>query len=117
MSLSVALTQLGFPCYHMIDVFKNNDTDKWLQAYHTTCAGSSVDVAGNFFSRPGGREYTAAVDLPMILWYKQLLKDNPGAKVILTVRDTPEVRRGTGWVHTLVWCAWGAGTVIMACVL
>jgi hypothetical protein len=78
----------------MIDVFKHNDTDKWLQAYHTTCAGGHFDVAGTFFSRPGVPEYTAAVDVPPIVWYKQLLKENPGIKVILTVRDTPEVRRG-----------------------
>jgi hypothetical protein len=80
MSLKVALETLGFgPCYHMIEVFENPEhVGFWEAAWR----GEPVDWDA-FFA-----DYEATVDWPACTFYGELLKRNPDAKVLLSVRDS-----------------------------
>ncbi len=78
-SLKIALEELGFgPCYHMTQVFEHPEhADFWLAAWR----GEPVDWDGVL----GG--YESAVDWPACTFYEELLRRNPDAKVLLSVRD------------------------------
>ena len=79
MSLKMALEQLGYgPCFHMIELLKNPARLNYLDVSHK--AGATDWKA--FFEG-----YQAAVDYPACFYYKELLAENPTAKVILTVRE------------------------------
>ena len=82
MSTYVALKQLGFPCYHMMEVLQNkaNAThlDFWRKVANTP-AGTQHDW-DHVFSR-----YTAAVDFPASCVWRELLAAYPNAKVLLTL--------------------------------
>ena len=80
MSLKVALETLGFgPCYHMIEVFENPEhVGFWEAAWR----GEPVDWDA-FFA-----DYEATVDWPACTFYGELLRRNPDAKVLLSVRDS-----------------------------
>jgi Sulfotransferase domain len=79
MSLKVALETLGFdPCYHMTEVFAHPEhAGFWISAWR----GEPADWDGVL----GG--YEAAVDWPACTFYEELMERDPGAKVILSVRD------------------------------
>jgi hypothetical protein len=79
MSLKVALETLGFdPCYHMTEVFAHPEhAGFWISAWR----GEPADWDGVL----GG--YEAAVDWPACSFYEELMERDPGAKVILSVRD------------------------------
>jgi hypothetical protein len=81
-SLYTALNQLGFPCYHMFEVVKNkaNKThlDFWLKVARSV-PGTAHDWE-QVFSR-----YTAAVDNPACVVWRELMERYPDAKVILTL--------------------------------
>jgi len=78
-SLKAALDKLGFdPCYHMTEVFAHPDhADFWVAAWH----GEPVDWDGVL------GDYEATVDWPARTFYKELMRRNPEAKVLLSVRD------------------------------
>ncbi|HJQ29927.1 MAG TPA: sulfotransferase [Rubrobacter sp.] len=78
-SLKAALEKLGFdPCYHMTEVFAHPDhADFWISAWR----GEPVDWEGVI------GEYEAAVDWPACTFYEELMRRNPDAKVLLSVRD------------------------------
>jgi hypothetical protein len=79
-SLKVALDRLGFgPGYHMFDIVSNEE--RLAQWEKIVCDGQSPDWAAIFDG------YTSAVDGPCAIYYRQLMKAFPDAKVILTVRD------------------------------
>lgn len=90
-SLKLALEMLGYdPCYHMIEVFKNpQDTEKWMDVVKAD-NGKEYDFE-LIFSPADGRRYKAAVDHPACGYYRELLKQYPNAKVIVSVRDSPDV--------------------------
>ena len=79
MSLKVALETLGFgPCYHMTEVFAHPEhTGFWISAWRREPA--------DWYGVLGG--YEAAVDWPACTFYEELMDRNPGAKVLLSVRD------------------------------
>ncbi|PPE75143.1 hypothetical protein C3942_05555 [Solimonas fluminis] len=81
-SLYTALNQLGLPCYHMFEVVKNkaNKThiDFWLKVARSE-PGTQHDWE-QVFSR-----YTAAVDNPACVVWRELMAAYPDAKVILTL--------------------------------
>ena len=79
MSLKAALEQLGFgPCYHMTEVFSHPEhTSFWLSAWR----GEQVDWEGVL------GDYEATLDWPACTFYEELVERNPGAKVLLSVRD------------------------------
>jgi hypothetical protein len=78
-SLKIALEQLGFDrCYHGFALF--NDGAK-LQYWRELHEKGSTDFDQLF------KGYQAAVDFPAAYYYRQLMKQYPDAKVILTTRD------------------------------
>jgi hypothetical protein len=81
-SLHAALNQLGFPCYHMVEVIENpaNKThlDFWCNVADGS-AGEQHDWEAVFSS------YAAAIDNPACCVWRELLTAYPDAKVILTV--------------------------------
>ncbi|MGH8506368.1 MAG: sulfotransferase family protein [Stenotrophobium sp.] len=81
-SLYTALNQLGFPCYHMYEVLRNkankSHLDFWLEVANSA-PGTPHDWE-QVFAR-----YTAAVDNPACVVWRELLVRYPDAKVILTL--------------------------------
>ncbi|HLS98623.1 MAG: sulfotransferase family protein [Porticoccaceae bacterium] len=79
LSLKMALEQLGFgPCDHMVELINRPERLRHWKALHHT---GTTDFAALFAG------YRSIVDYPGALFYRTLLAANPGAKVILTVRD------------------------------
>ena len=78
-SLKVALEMLGFgPCYHMTEVFAHpGHADLWVSAWRE----EPVEWEGIL------GDYEATVDWPACTFYEELMNQNPGAKVLLSVRD------------------------------
>jgi len=78
-SLKMALEQIGLaPCYHMLEVAARPEHSAlWLAADR----GELVDW-GKIFAA-----YSAAVDWPACVFWRELLVEYPEARVILTVRD------------------------------
>ena len=82
MSTYTALKQLGFPCYHMIEVLQNKANKAHLDFWRK--------VAN---SPPGTKhdweqvlsQYTAAVDNPTCCVWRELMAAYPDAKVLLTL--------------------------------
>lgn len=82
MSMKSALEILGFgPCYHMKDNFQNGDFNLWTDYYE-----NKTRDWGKVF-----KNYKSTVDAPGCFFWEELLKENPDAKIILTVRDNAEV--------------------------
>ena len=81
LSLKKALEILGFNCYHMLENFKNNDSQFWSDAFEN----KTKDYKQVF------KNYTATVDSPACFCWKDLLDENQEAKVILSVRDNSDV--------------------------
>ena len=80
-SLKIALEQLGFArCYHGFNLFNDGAKLKYWKELHAT---GTTDFEALFAG------CQAAVDFPSAYYYRQLLKQYPDAKVILTVRDAP----------------------------
>jgi hypothetical protein len=79
-SLKVALDRLGFgPCYHMFDIVTSEERlEQWEKI---VCDGQRPGWEAVF----GG--YTSAVDGPSAIYYEQLMKAFPEAKIVLTIRD------------------------------
>lgn len=78
-SLQEALEILGYnKSYHMVTLFTNPDDIK----YWEDAAQERVVDWDSLFNG-----YEAVVDFPGSLFYKELLKKYPEAKIILTVRD------------------------------
>lgn len=100
-SLKSALNQLGFKCYHMHECADNDDFDQWVKADDELRAIGQSDTLNTIFKQKG---WSATVDFPASIFYKELLKQNPTAKVIVTVRN-PE----TWWKSTLatIWAPGG----------
>ncbi len=79
LSMKAALEELGFgPCYHMTEVFNNPEhIASWVAATE----GKPVDWK-DFL-----KNYQATVDWPACTFYAELMRANPDAKVLLTVRN------------------------------
>ena len=79
LSLKIALEILGFgKCYHMRDVIMR---PRHILAWHKAGMGKPVDWDFIF------KHYNATVDFPASLFYGELKRKYPSAKVILTIRD------------------------------
>src|SRR5436853_403737 len=78
-SLKIALEELGFDkCYHMREVMEHpQHAPIWTAAYN----GRPVDWDALL------RGYQATVDWPGCTFYKELMRQYPDAKVLLSVRD------------------------------
>jgi hypothetical protein len=82
LSTHAALNQLGFPCYHMLEVLDNPDNKSHLDFWHGVAKGEPG--AQHDWERVFGR-YTATVDNPACCVWRELLGAYPDAKVVLTV--------------------------------
>lgn len=90
-SLKKALETLGYPCYHMFEVVKNQHEPKWERALS---APKNADWQGIF------EGFRATVDFPASVAYEELMAAYPDAKVILSVRDAP------GWAKSVLDTIW-----------
>ena len=79
LSLKHALEELGYQkCHHMIELLHNPpQLPYWKELYKTGNTDFDTMLKG----------YTAVVDFPGAIFYKELMQHYPDAKVILTVRD------------------------------
>jgi len=79
LSLKRALEQIGFgPCYHMIETRAHPEHDAlWLALANGETSDWRAILDG----------YRSAVDWPAVYIWKELVAANPGAKVILTLRN------------------------------
>ncbi|MGH8899077.1 MAG: sulfotransferase family protein [Egibacteraceae bacterium] len=77
-SLRAALETLGFPCYHMFDVFAQPGRARLWEA---AADGQPVEWEEIF------NGYQAAVDWPAVSFWRELVDAYPDAKVVLSVRD------------------------------
>lgn len=81
-SLHTALNQLGFPCYHMFEVLQNKQNkshlDFWLKV--TDAPPGTPQDWEQVFAR-----YTAAVDNPACVVWRELMAAYPEAKVVHTL--------------------------------
>lgn len=78
-SLRLAINQLGFgPCHHMEEVLKNMDVQVplWSEALKGNTNWSSIY-----------KGFKSAVDWPTAGFYRELIKEYPTAKFILTERN------------------------------
>jgi len=83
-SLCAALNALGVRAYHMDDAKRRaGDLQSWARA--ASGEATVEDVAARVL-----RGYRATTDFPACLHYKELLRLNPRAKVVLTSRDAEE---------------------------
>eukprot|EP00045_Choanoeca_perplexa_P004666 m.39738 g.39738 ORF g.39738 m.39738 type:complete len:251 (-) comp12695_c0_seq1:37-789(-) len=99
-STKAALEMLGFKCQHMKVVMSGPKQTQqfWAQAlqekYGPPCMPprewekKAAQMAWNDVGFAGG--FDACVDFPFSPFYKEILEANPGAKVLLTVRDDGE---------------------------
>ena len=79
MSMQAALEILGNRCYHMKEVTEHAGH---LQAWHEFVAGRApMDWQALF------KDFEATVDFPACIYFQELLREFPDAKVVLTVRD------------------------------
>lgn len=79
-SLKLAINKLGFgPCHHMEEVLHNMATQVPLWSEATS---GQADWSGIFDG------YRSAVDWPTACFFRELLKEFPAAKFVLTVRDS-----------------------------
>jgi len=76
MSLFTALNQLGYKTHHMTEAFKTG-----LAGWAKAGRGEKVDFSELL------KGYNATTDFPSCMYYKELIKLNPKAKVILSYRD------------------------------
>ena len=82
MSTYTALNQLGFPCYHMIEVLMNKANKRHLGFWHKVAnspSGKQFDWDETL------AKYTAAVDNPTCCVWRELMLAYPDAKVLLTL--------------------------------
>lgn len=79
MSMQAALGILGYRCYHMKEV---PEQPGHLQAWHEFVSGRAPMDWKTIF-----KDYEATVDFPACIYYQELLREFPDAKVVLNVRD------------------------------
>ncbi|MDY6943848.1 MAG: sulfotransferase [Pseudomonadota bacterium] len=82
MSTYTALNQLGFPCYHMVEVLDNKENASHLDFWRKV-ANDPPGVRHDWEQVFSG--YTAAVDNPACCVWRELMAAYPDAKVLLTL--------------------------------
>lgn len=95
LSLLTALNQLGYPCYHMLEVLQNKANKShlaWWRRVANAPAGVQQDWE-TVFAR-----YSAAVDFPAACVWRELMSAYPLAKVILTLHP----RGPEGWYESTI---------------
>ncbi|PWY66525.1 hypothetical protein BO94DRAFT_332000 [Aspergillus sclerotioniger CBS 115572] len=91
-SLRQALLDLGYDdCYHFASCMNENprDCDLWCAALEAKFQGQGRPFTRTEWDQLLGH-CQAVTDTPCVVFYAELLAAYPDAKVILTVRDSPE---------------------------
>ena len=84
LSMKAAFERLGFdPCYHFVEVIEPRPgyNDGHRKAWVDFMKGRRAIDWHRLFER-----YEAVLDLPMCLYYRELMEAFPEARVVLTVR-------------------------------
>jgi hypothetical protein len=85
LSLYTALNSIGYKTHHMTEVIEKGQSKLWARMFEGNISRSELL---NFQENEG---YNATTDFPGCLLYKDYLERNLTAKVILSVRDSPEI--------------------------
>ncbi|CAG5111057.1 Oidioi.mRNA.OKI2018_I69.chr2.g5393.t1.cds [Oikopleura dioica] len=87
-SIQLALEKLGLgPCYHMNQNFAHNHGELWNQVEEAKTIELREAALRKIFDEKG---YRSSADYPACSFFEDLLRMNPKAKVLLSVRDKPE---------------------------
>jgi hypothetical protein len=95
MSTYTALKELGFPCYHMIEVIQNKANASHLDFWRKV---ANAPAGTQFNWEEVLSNYTAAVDNPTCCVWKELMVAYPEAKVVLTLHP----RGAEGWYESTI---------------
>jgi hypothetical protein len=95
MSTYTALKELGFPCYHMIEVIQNKANASHLDFWRKV-ATEPAGTQQNWDAILGG--YTAAVDNPTCCVWRELMVAYPDAKILLTLHP----RGAEAWYESTI---------------
>jgi len=94
LSLSMALTELGYPTLHTYQLVANkfDILEMWAEkVFIPAIEGRKLSMGSPDFDIITAHGYTATADLPTSLYYEQLQVKYPDCKFILTTRDNSEV--------------------------
>ena len=80
LSTYLALNSLGYNCYHMTKLIDN--THQLNMLYDYIFENQRVDWRKFYLN------FNATVDAPGAFFYKELIQEFPGAKVLLNIRDS-----------------------------
>lgn len=81
------------PCYHMSEVFKGGRPriDLWLECERNVTKGTEFDFE-RIYAEDGKTAFKSAVDYPSVTFFPEIFIQYPNVKVVLSVRDSAEVR-------------------------
>lgn len=92
-SLTLALDELGYKTLHTQHMYETPEIlDMWNQEIFTPSIESGIAELGHpDFDLISSKGFTATADLPMSLYFEQLVDRYPDCKFILTTRQSSEV--------------------------
>lgn len=92
-SLTLALDELGFPCLHTQHLYESPDIfNMWARNVFTPSLEAGEALMGEpDFEQIASQGWRATTDLPMALYYEQVLEKYPDCKFVLTTRENSEV--------------------------
>lgn len=98
-SLRLALQEMGYETYHMTENVEKDHMGTWSPAAEAWLTGDTEGYKANVrgvlrMLKDNG--YNATTDYPACVLYQEMLAEYPNAKVILSVRDSPEK-----WAHSI----------------
>jgi len=86
-STRAALNQLGVgPTYHMLENLRNGHWKYWNDM-NAAVPEERIKILKQIL-----KNYKSSIDFPTSIFFEDLLRANPSAKVLLTIRDSPEVK-------------------------
>ena len=94
LSLSEALEILGYKPYHFVDFSHAEAWAQFCQGERTI--NNKIDLVVN-------DGYDCTLENPTCDYYNEILDRFPKAKVVLTVRDSPEPLRSLGKCYSIAW--------------
>jgi len=91
-SLTLALEELGFPTLHTQHLYENEEIiNMWTnEIFLPSILNKTVDMGRPNFHLIA-KQFKATADLPMALYFEQVMEEFPDCKFILTTRENSEV--------------------------
>lgn len=90
-SIEQALTMMGHKIYDARSVLQHRHAQRWKQAVEAWKYGNSTDTLDDLVHDLEDLGYTATLDFPLFLFSVPISELRPQAKVLLSVRDSPDV--------------------------